>query len=214
MKTLQAEGVLPLPGAALPVPPPAKPRPVWALTTVAGRMVELSAEPSGAPLTFAFRLVLDAQRRGEPAAWVAPRSRAFFPPDVAAAGVDLAALPVVWASHAMEAARAADLLVRSGGFGLVLLDLGPAGEDLPLHAVTRLAGLAQRHATAVVVLTEKKGDRPSLGGLVSLRAHAARAVRDGDRYRCTLRILKDRRGRGRDGKGEASEVCRGPDGLC
>jgi recombination protein RecA len=182
----------------------------WTLPALAGGLVELSAEPSGAPLTFAFRLVLDAQRRGEPAAWVAPRSRAFFPPDVAAAGIDLAALPVVWAAHALEAARAADLLLRSGGFGLIVLDLGP-GSELPLHAVTRLSGLALRHGATVVLLTEKKEERPSLGSLVSLRVHVPRVVREGDRYRCTLRVLKDKRGR-RLG-GAMSEVCRGPDGL-
>ena len=199
------ETVLPVPR-----PRPAPAPPSWALPALTGRLVELSAEPSGAPLTFAFRLVLDAQRRGEPAAWIAPRARAFFPPDVAAAGVDLAALPVVWAAHALEAARAADLLIRSGGFGLVVLDLGPCTE-LPLHAVTRLSGLALRHATAVVVLTEKKEERPSLGSLVSLRVHVPRVVREGDRYRCTLQVLKDKRGhRLRE---EVSEVCRGPDGL-
>lgn len=206
----QAETALPLPVSPAPRP---KPAPLsWTLGKLAGRLVELSADASGAPLTFAFRLVLDAQRRGEPAAWVAPRTRAFFPPDAAEAGVDLSALPVIWASHAIEAARAADLLVRSGGFGLVVLDLGAAGTELPLHAVTRLSGIALRHGAAVVVLTEKKAERPSLGGLVSLRAHAGRVTREADRYRCTLRILKDKRG-GRS-IGEMSEVCRGPDGLC
>ena len=197
---------------ALPLtrPRPAPVPPSWMLPALAGRLVELSSEPAGAPLTFAFRLVLDAQRRGEPAAWVAPRARAFFPPDVAAAGIDLAALPVVWAAHPLEAARAADLLIRSGGFGLVVLDLGP-GTELPLHAVTRLSGLALRQGAAVVVLTEKKEERPSLGSLVSLRVHVPRVVREGDRFRCTLHVVKDKRGR-RSG-GEVSEVCRGPDGL-
>jgi recombination protein RecA len=205
----RAESVLPLPRQE-PRPKPVPRTVAWTLPALAGRLIELSAEPAGAPLTFAFRLVLDAQRRGEFAAWVAPRARAFFPPDVAAAGIDLAALPVVWASHALEAARAADLLVRSGGFGLVVVDLGP-GTDLPLHAVTRLAGLALRHRAIVLLLTEKRADRPSLGSLVSVRAHAGRLAREADRYRCTLQVLKDKRG-GRSG-GEISEVCRGPDGL-
>lgn len=189
-----------------PTPAP----PSWTLPALAGRLVELSAEASGAPLTFAFRLVLDAQRRGEPTAWIAPPARAFFPPDVATAGIDLAALPVIWGAHALEAARAADLLLRSGGFGLIVVDLG-AGIELPLHAITRLSGLALRHGAAVVLLTEKKEDRPSLGSLVSLRVHVPRIVREGDRYRCTLHVLKDKRGR-RSGS-EVSEVCRGPDGL-
>ena len=206
-----AESTLPLPQAEAKPRPQRTPAPVsWTLPALAGRLVELSAEPAGAPLTFAFRLVLDAQRRGEPAAWVAPRGRTFFPPDVAAAGIDLAALPVVWAAHALEAARAADLLVRSGGFGLVVVDLGP-GADLPLHAVTRLSGLALRHGATLLLLTEKKAERPSLGGLVSLRAHTPRLSREGDRYRCILHVLKDKRS-GRP-RGDLSEVCRGPDGC-
>ena len=205
----RAEGVLPLPREESR-PKRTSATVSWSLSALRGRLIELSAEPAGAPLTFAFRLVLDAQRGGEPVAWVAPRTRAFFPPDAAAAGIDLDALPVVWAAHALEAARAADLLVRSGGFGLVVVDLEP-GAELPLHAVMRLSGLVLRHAAAVLVLTEKKAERSSLPGLVSLRAHADRLVREQERYRCTLRVLKDKRG-GRP-RGDLSEVCRGPDGL-
>jgi recombination protein RecA len=207
----RAEGILPLPREEGPRPKPASATASWSLPALQGRLSELSAEPAGAPLTFAFRLVLDAQRRGEPVAWVAPRARAFFPPDAAAASIDLDALPVVWAAHAMEAARAADLLIRSGGFGLIVVDLEP-GAELPLHAVTRLSGLALRHGAAVLVLTEKKAERSSLSGLVSMRAHTDRVAREGDRYRCTLHVLKDKR-RGRAVMTDLSEVCRGPDGL-
>ena len=70
---------------------------------------------------------------------------------------------------------------------------------------------APGHRTVVLLLTEKKAERSSLGSLVSLRAHACRVAREGDRYRCTLQVLKDKRG-GRSG-GEIREVCRGPDGL-
>ncbi len=181
----------------------------WRLNTVTGRLVELSSSSAGAPLTLAFRLVLDAQRRGEPAAWIGRRECPFFPPDAAEAGVDLAALPVVWAPDPIEAAGAADLLVRSGAFGLVVLDLGGRA-TLPLHAVSRLAGLARQHASAVVCLTEKDGSRPSLGGLVSLRAQAARTVREAGLFRCEAVAIKDKRGRS---GWRHVEVCRGPDGL-
>jgi recombination protein RecA len=123
--------------------------------------------------------------------------------------VDLSALPVVWAPDAVRAAGAADLLVRSGAFGLVVVDLG-ARAGLPLHAVSRLAGLARQHGSAVVCLTEKDGARPSLGGLVSLRLHAARATRDGARFRCEAVAIKDKGGRP---GWRHVEVCRGPDGL-
>jgi recombination protein RecA len=198
--------------ASKEVAPPSKnqaPTPYWKLGTLAGRLAEVSAGPAGVPLTMTFRLVLEAQRLREPVAWIGRKESPFFPPDVAEAGIDLAALPVVWAPDAIAAAGAADLLVRSGAFGLVVMDLG-ARDLLPLAVQARLAGLARQHRTAVVCLTEKDGGRPSMGSLVALRAHAARAGREKDRYRCEARVLKDKGGRA---GWLHAEVCRGPDGL-
>lgn len=184
--------------------------PAWALPAVAGRLVEISRSPAGTPLTLAFQLLLDAQRRGEPVAWIGRRETSFYPPDAADAGADLSALPVVWAKNVVAMAKAADLLVRSGAFGLVLVDLGiePA---LPAHASSRLAGLAKQHGTAIVCLTDKDARRPSLGPLVSLRVHADRRVLgDTGRYRCEASAIKDKRGKP---GWTIAEVCRGPDGL-
>jgi recombination protein RecA len=154
--------------------------------------------------------VLTAQVRGEPAAWVAVRSHGlFYPPDAAEAGVDLAALAVVLVPDAAAAGRAADRLVRSGAFGLVVLDLGPEAE-LPMPLMARLVRLAAAHATAVLCLTVKPPGRPSLGSLVSLRAQARHQRLEGGRFACTLEVLKDkRRGPGRCWE----EVRRGPAGL-
>jgi recombination protein RecA len=155
-------------------------------------------------------LVLDAQRRGEPVAWIGRKDAPFYPPDVADAGVDLAALAVVWSGNAIAAAKAADLLVRSGAFGLVVLDLGGEAR-LSMHATSRLAMLARQHDAAIVCLTDKEAARPSLGPLVSLRAHtASRARGEGGHFRCMASALKDKRW----GKiWNIAEVCRGPDGL-
>ena len=181
----------------------------WRLDAVAGRFVEVSAAAAGAPLTVACRLILDAQRQGEPAAWVGRRESCFFPPDAMEAGVDLAALAVVRTVDAIGSATAADLLIRSGAFGLVVMDLG-VEPRLPLHAQTRLAGLAQQHTTALVCLTGKTATRPSIGSLVSLRAHVERVARESDRFRCEIRVVKDKR---RGPGWRHAEVCRGPDGL-
>jgi len=181
----------------------------WGLSTFAGRFVEVSADQAGAALTLAFRLVLEAQKGGEPVAWVTGRLSTFFPPDAAESGIDLSALAVIRAPEAIAAARAAEHLLRSGSFGLVALDLG-AKARLPLHAQSRLAGQARQHATVLLCLTEKERTRPSLGSLVSVRVQAARREREGDRYRCEAQVLKDKR-RG-PGWGHV-EVCRGPDGL-
>ena len=181
----------------------------WRLSAFSGRFGELSGDQAGAPLTLVFRLVREAQKQAEPVAWVGRWESTFFPPDVAEAGVDLAALPVVRAPDTLAAARAADLLLRSGAFGLLVLDVGP-GASLPLPAQTRLVGLAKQYETALVCLTEKANDRPSLGSLVSLRAHTARTRQERDRFQCEVRVIKDKR-RGPGWK--HAEVCHGPDGL-
>lgn len=182
----------------------------WRLAAFAGRFAEISSGRAAAGLTLAFRLVHEAQQQEEPVAWVARETGTFYPPDAADAGIDLQALAVVRVPDMLSAARAADRLLRSGAFGLVALDLG-RGAQLPLHAQTRLVGLAKKHGTALVCLTEKEERDPSLGSLVSLRAQAVRAERTGDRYRCDVRVVKDKR----RGPGWAHrEVCRGPDGLC
>jgi recombination protein RecA len=184
-------------------------RTAWRIATFAGRLAEISTGSAGSPLTLAFRLVLEAQRGGEPVAWIARRDAFFFPPDAADAGIDLSALPVVWAPDAVRAAEATDLLARSGAFGLLMLDLGN-DPRLPLYAQARLVALAQKHETAIVCLTTKDRSRPSVGSLVSLRAHAVRPVHDEGSFRCEALILKDKhRGPG----WRHAEVCRGPDGL-
>jgi recombination protein RecA len=120
----------------------------------------------------------------------------FYPPDVADSGVDLAALVVVRATDATAAASAAERLLRSGSFGLVVLDFGGGGAvELPIAHQGRLIPLAQAHDAAVVCITEKPNDAASLGSLVSLRAEAFR-LRDRDRargYDVTVRALKDKR---------------------
>lgn len=176
----------------------------WALAEVAGRVVEVSAPGASASLTAVAVLIRDAQRQGEVVAWVSGQGSLFFPPDLAAWGVDLGALAVVRLPSAAPALTAADELVRSGAFGLVILDLGTG--DAPMAAWARLAGLAQRQDAALVVLTEKDPEAPSLGSFVSLRLEA----RPGDPgYRLTTRKDK-RRGSGFCHQG----VCDGPAGLC
>jgi recombination protein RecA len=198
-----------VPAAVNPAAPaPALP-PSWRLSTFCGRLGEISGRHAPAALTLVFRLVLEAQRRGEPVAWIALSGSAFYPPDAAEAGIDLAALAVVWADTPHRSCRAADWLVRSGAFGLVVMDLGERA-CLPIPVQSRLVGLAGKHDTALVCLTEKDDSRPSIGSLVAVRAEATRRERIGDRYRCEARVLKDKR-RGPGWK--HAEICRGPDGL-
>lgn len=189
----------------------------WALEDLAGRLVEISGERSTAQLTAAFGLILEAQLCGDRAAWVTFEHSAFFPPDAAAGGVDVEALPVVRIANALAAARAAEHLVRSGGFGLVVIDLSSGADAatfpaLPVPMLTRLLGLACTHHAAVLVLTRKSPEMPSLNSLISLRAEAQRlALDDGPgNYEVRVRVLKDKR---RAPGWDHVETCRGSAGL-
>ncbi len=185
--------------------------PRWTLDELSGRLTEVSGQGAVASLTAAVTLVVEAQDRGEPAAWLTLATASFYPPDLAEAGVDLDALVVVRGPEPVVLARAADRLLRSGGFGLVVIDLGPAGAavELPIAVTGRLLGLAQHHAAALVVITDKPLTTPSLGSMVSLRAEAMRE-RGADGFRVAVRAHKDKR-RG-PGWHEVATV-RGPAGL-
>ena len=182
----------------------------WCLDTLAGRFVEVSGSAATAALTATATLILQAQRRGEPVAWIAGRRSIFFPPDFAASGIDLDALPVVHVTDARQASRVADALLRSGGFAIVVLDLG-CGTDFSIAVQTRLAGLAKKHHTALLCITRKSERAVPLGSLVSIRGEIERKRANFDRFSFKLRVVKDKR----RGPGWSHvEVCRGPDGLC
>jgi len=174
------------------------------------RLAELAgglAELSGAALTAVVRLVLEAQQRGEPAAWIVDEE-GFFPPDLVDGGIDLDALVIVRVP-VTERARAADLLMRSGAFGLVVVELEAAARIRAAYQ-SRLLALAQKHASAVVFLTDKPPEAPSLGSLVSLRAEITVERRGAGRFACRARAVKDKR---RAPGWTDEEVCRGPAGL-
>ena len=181
----------------------------WTSTALGGCLAELSGTGASSSLTLAFSLVHQVQRLGEPVAWITRAESTFFPPDAAEGGIDLAALPVIRLPGRRQCLRAADQLARSGAFGLLVIDLGGC-LDLPLATQTRLAGQALAHGTLILCLTAKTDRQPSLGSLVSVRAHAQRIRRGDGRFVCRIHVLKDKR----RGPGWRDEVwCRGPDGV-
>jgi recombination protein RecA len=183
-----------------PAPLPVRRTAAWSLAELSGRLCELSG---GAAVTFAFRLIEESQRAGEPAAWIGATTSCFFPPDAADGGVDLDALVVVRAPDASAVTRAADHLARSGAFAVLVLDLD--GRVPPGPLLSRLLGLAQKHEVVIVLLT----DVP-LGSLVSLRAEGLARRRSDGAVECELRVVKDKR---RAPGWTFQEVCRGPAGL-
>ena len=182
--------------------------PSWCLREVRGRVVELYAQPGSASLTAAMALVWEAQLSSEPVVWVSATATCFYPEDAARFGVDLSALAMVRAPQVFSALRSAERLLRSGAFGVVVLDLG-ANPRVPNALVGKLVKLAQRHGATVLCLTSgRRGG--SLGSLVSLRVTTRRARVRGGVFRCEVRSEKDkRRGPGWQASGEY----RGPSGL-
>lgn len=181
----------------------------WSLHALAGRLAEVSSGSAGASLTAAIALILEAQHQAEPAVWIEANGSSFYPPDVAASGVDLSALIVVRTDSTAKAARAADHLLRSGGFGLVVLDFSHDA-NLTMSVQSRLSGLANAHRSAVVCLTRKRSDALSIGSLVSIRGETTVEKRGFDDFAWNIHVIKDkRRGPGWHHAG----ACRGPEGL-
>jgi recombination protein RecA len=184
--------------------------PRWTLQELSGRICELSGKGAAARLSAALKTVREAQARGEPVAWITGRQSTFFPPDAAVCGIDLAALPVVLVDEARSAVRAAERLARSGGFGLLVVDLADLGDRVPAALQSRLAGLALSHEIAVICLTDKPAEAESIGPLVTLRVQAVRRDRGEGLFGLRVDAVKDKR-RGRAWSDE--DVRRGPLGL-
>jgi recombination protein RecA len=201
----------------------------WSRDTLAGRLVEIRSATAPARLTAAFGVVRNAQQHGESAVWITTTHSSFFPPDAAEGGVHLDSMPVVRLPLVNDIPRAADALIRSGAFGLVVMDLiedtGPArrslgeggrGTRIRNGAPARLTGLAQKHDTAVVLLTGDPRDSNRLGPVVSLRAEARRGSKPSSSFRgdrtgvIEIRVIKDKL----QATGwHHTEPCRGPSGL-
>lgn len=190
---------------------PVAAQPGWSCAQLSGRLVEVSGTGAMAPLSAAVWLLFDAQRRGDPVAWVTLTESVFYPPDLAASGIDLNALVVVRVPRVLDVARAASRLLRSGAFGVVVLDWFGAQPSISEALQGRLTSLAQRYDAVVLCLTEKADQSPSLGSMVSLRTEVRRSTGDSNRYQCQLRVLKDKR---RGPTWSLQEVVDGPPGLC
>jgi hypothetical protein len=158
-----------------------------------GRLVEMSGHHDstvpGARTTAAVSVLRAAQHEGETAAWIQPRGGALYPHDLELYGIDLDALLVVHVPRTNSVAergteenalpfrlcKAAELLLRSGAFGLVIVDLTerapPSGSEAWQG---RLLGLCRQHDARVLLLTEKPTTADSLGALVGLRIEPRR----------------------------------------
>lgn len=148
-------------------------------------LVEVLGAASGSVLAAGCALV---QGEGEPVAWIAAGTSMPHPADLARAGVDCDRLVVVRASGP-DSARAAEILLASGGFGLVVVD---GCGHLRDRSVARLRALCRKHRARLLVAPHA-GARgaPALGATVALRLVASL---DGRALR--LRWAKDKAGLG------------------
>jgi len=151
---------------------------------VRGRLVELSEAGYHGAVTALCPLLAEVQSRGEQIAWVETGPSVFFPPDLAAFGLDIEALTVVWAP-APAGWQAVDWLLRSGAFGLVVVDGLRVAEE---GVLGRLARLAEARDAAVLALTLKGDNEPSLGSQLSLRLGVHPTL-----HGLELRVLRDKR---------------------
>ncbi len=186
-------------------------------------------------------------------AWIATTRSLFFPPDAVESGIALERLVLLRLETTGAQIRAATRIVHSGAFGLVVVDLadslppersGPQSVREPgpdsaaasrrtpmsrwstppgLPHLSRLAGLAHKYRTAVVLLTDKPPAAPSLDPRVSKRFDASRRGNG-----IVITVLKDKgngipsssgppplRGRDRLLPGARFErKCREPAGMC
>ncbi len=167
------------------------PSPTWNLAELAGRLVEISASGPRAALSFSASLIWEAQHAGGHCIWLARKDSIFYPPDFASRGIDLSALPVVQAPTLGARLQALERALRSGAFSLILLD-HQCHEKFPLHAQGRFVGLAKRHQTAVVAISEREREQGTMGSMVSLHVEARREDEGEGRFRCTLSAVKDK----------------------
>lgn len=160
-----------------------------------GHLIELARGPGAAATTAAAQIALAAQREGDPVAWIQPEGGALYPPDLAAVGVDLAGLLVIHVPADRGRAglpKAAELLLRSGAFGAVIIDMHGCRPPRGGAWLGRLGSLAREHDCRCVFLATRASG--SLGPLISLRLRAARRRTRPGRFVIDTEVLKDKSG--------------------
>ena len=121
-----------------------------------GGLTEISGAASSGRTALVVALLGQATRAGECCVWV-DTAGAFDPQSASEMGVDLDRL--LWihcGGNAEHALKSVDLLIQSGGFGLVVMDLADTPERearrIPLASWFRLRHAAERTGAALVAV--------------------------------------------------------------
>ena len=121
-----------------------------------GRITEVVGAPSSGRTSLVHRVLGAAAERGEYCA-VVDASNAFDPWTASQAGADLDGLVWVQCGHNVEhAMKSADLLLHSGGFGVVILDLCDVSavqtRRIPLSWWYRFQRAVEKSPTVLLIL--------------------------------------------------------------
>ncbi|MBI2773346.1 MAG: hypothetical protein HYX56_02495 [Chloroflexi bacterium] len=135
-----------------------------------GSAVALTGEGSCGKVTLAYRAVAGAQASGGMALWVDP-ARSLDPVSAWRCGVDLRRLIVVRARTLAEVTLAAGAALRSVGFRLVVVDLGPSFAQVgSADQLEPLLANARGSTSALVIVSDHPPRRISLPVLTSEKA--------------------------------------------
>lgn len=127
----------------------------WNIRYLAGGITELVGLQG--LLTLSSELIRVVQQEQQLAAWISAHEDSFYPPDFADNGIDLASLPVVFARSNRQAFRSAEVLLRSGAYRLVVIDMAAVSADSgrtgtagagPEDAVTKVSNAGPGEVTA------------------------------------------------------------------
>jgi hypothetical protein len=119
-----------------------------------GAITTLEGSRSSGRSAIAVRLLAVATREGLGAVV----GTSTFPAALTAAGVQLERLLVVPVCEPLAAVRAADILLRSGAFAVVVLPALPSGRGTGSATWTRLASLAHRANAALIAVGQTASD--------------------------------------------------------
>ncbi|MFA6165616.1 MAG: hypothetical protein WC700_03300 [Gemmatimonadaceae bacterium] len=147
-----------------------------------GRLTEITGAPGSGRTTIARQLVAATLQAGWWVAYV-DAARTLAPRDWAALGAH-DGLWVVRPGDSSRGAWCADVLLRSGAFGLVVLDGAPV---LSRPVAVRLVRLA-RSSDAAFVLLAPDGQHAGVAGALQLRVQRASAKRRPEPLDLTVRL--------------------------
>lgn len=128
----------------------------------AGEPLAFVGPPTAGKQTLALAVTAAAQREGGMAAWIDP-SASFDPRAALRAGVDLERLIVVRPASVDEVLLAGSAVLRSEGFRLVVVDLGPSfASSYRIDQLAPLLPAVRGSPAALVVVAEERGARLAL----------------------------------------------------